>query len=130
MPGCVLRASGKTFDVDAFLKGSHFEPSVVYRKGQRRKPASRGSQASSGFNLNVSEKDEPAGQVEDALDFVRENRDELLRLGRFGGVDDVILSFAIAQREFVAHSAQLPAELLTLAGSLGIDIHVSSYLVT
>jgi hypothetical protein len=130
MPGCVLRASGKTFDVDAFLKGSDFKPSVVYRKGQRRKPASRGSQVSSGFNLTVSNSDEPKRQVDDALAFVRDNREELLRLGRFGGVDDVILDFAIAQREFVAHSAELPAELLTLAGSLGIDIHVSSYLVT
>jgi hypothetical protein len=33
MPGCVLRATGRKFDVDAFLSDSPFRPATVYRKG-------------------------------------------------------------------------------------------------
>ncbi len=129
MPGCVLRASGAKFDVDAFLKSSPFKADVVYRKGQRRRPASRGAQVASGFNVVISDSDDPQEQVQKALAFVHKNRDELLRLVRFGGIDDVILDLACPQKEFVARTARLPAELLTAAGALGIDIDVSFYLV-
>jgi hypothetical protein len=130
MPGCVLRATGVGFDVDGFLKSSSFKPSVVYRKGQRRRPASRGTQTSSGFNVVISDSDDPKEQVASAMKFLRHNRDELQRLLRYGGIDDVILDLSCPQKEFVARTARLPAELLTAAGSLGIDIDVSFYLVT
>ena len=129
MPGCVLRASGKTMDVDAFLKGSPFKPEVLYRKGQRRRPASRGSQTASGFNVVITENDEPKEQVNRALAFLREHRDELLRLMRYEGVEAVTLEFSCPQKDFVARNAHLPAELLNAAGALGIDIDVSFYLV-
>ena len=129
MPGCTLRVSGAHFDVDGFLKTSSFRPTIVYRKGTRRKPASRGSQKSSGFNLTITESDDPKEQVKRALTFLTKERDELRRLVRFGGLDDVILDFACAQREFVTRTARRPAELLTAAGALGIEVDVSFYLV-
>lgn len=129
MPGCTLRASGVHFDVDGFLKTSGFRPTVVYRKGQRRRPASRGSQKASGFNLTLTESDDPKEQIKRALTFLTKERDELQRLVRFGGIDDVVLDFSCAQREFVTRTARLPAELLTAAGALGIEIDVSFYLV-
>ena len=129
MPGCTLRASGAAFDVDGFLKDSPFKPSVMYRKGQRRRPASRGAQTASGFNVVITENDEPKEQVHRALAFLRENRDELLRLMRYDGVETVILDLSCPQKEFVARSAHLPAELLAAAGALGIAIDVSFYLI-
>ncbi|HEY8131308.1 MAG TPA: hypothetical protein VII12_05410 [Thermoanaerobaculia bacterium] len=129
MPGCVLRASGAKFDVDSFLKTSPFKADVIYRKGQRRRPASRGAQTASGFNVAISDSDDPQVQVEKALAFVRKHHDELLRLVRFGGIEDVILDFACPQKEFVARTARLPGELLTAAGALGMDVQVSFYLV-
>jgi hypothetical protein len=129
MPGCVLRASGAKFDVDSFLKDSPFKADVVYRKGHRRRPASRGAQTASGFNVVISESDDPEVQVEKALSFVRKHHDELLRLVRFGGIEDVILDLSCPQKEFVARTARLPAELLTAAGALGMDVLVSFYLV-
>lgn len=126
----MLRATGATFDVDSFLKKSRFRPAVTYRKGQRRRPASRGSQVSSGFNLVVSDSDDPLEtQVEYALTFLRDNREELIRLARFGGVESLVLDFACPQSEVATRSARFPAELLTEAGALGIDIHLSFYLV-
>ena len=54
MPGCVLRASGKNFDVDRFLEKGVFDPCVVYRKGERRSQRSRKRNLTSGFNVLVS----------------------------------------------------------------------------
>ncbi len=130
MPGCVLRASGAAFDVDAFLKDSALEPSVIYRKGQRRKPASRGSQVTSGFNVVICREEESLGkQVKHALTFLRANRDEIVRLGRFGGVEQLVLDFGCPQRETATRNVHFPVELLATAGGLGVDIEVSFYLV-
>ena len=130
MPGCVLRAFGPAFDVDAFLKKSQFRPAVVYRIGQRRKPASRGSHKASGFNVVVSEHDESVEkQVDDAIAFMHNHHDELVRLARFGGVEVIALDFACPQSEIASRSARFPAELLVAAGAHGIDLHVSFYLV-
>jgi hypothetical protein len=130
MPGCVLRASGDKFDVDAFLTDSPFRPAVVYRKGQRRRPASRGVQSASGFNVVVSDSDDPLEkQVDYALKFLRDRRDELLRLVRFGGIEEVVLDFGCPQGDIAARSARFPSELLVAAGALGIDVQVSFYLV-
>lgn len=130
MPGCVLRASGARFDVDSFLKTSSLGASVVYKKGQRRRPASRGSQAASGFNVVVSKRDDSLqDQVNDALEFLRAHRDNVEHLRKFPGVESVTLDFACPQGEIAARGARFPSELLAAAGKLGIDIQVSFYLV-
>ena len=130
MPGCILRAAGGTFDVDAFLKRSSFRPAMVYRKGQRRRPASRGTQTTSGFNLVVSDSDDPLEiQVEYALTFLRDKSVELRRLIRFGGLEEIVLDFGVPQGDIAARSARFPSELLLAAGALGIDVQVSFYLV-
>ncbi len=130
MAGCVLRASGSAFDVDVFLKSSPFRPTVVYRKGQRRKPASRGPHIASGFNLVICpEEDSLEKQIKSALAFLRGNREELTRLTRFGGVETVVLDFSCPQGEIAIRSARFPSELLVAAGAAGIDIHISFYLL-
>src|SRR5260370_18525953 len=80
MPGCVLRATGAKFDVDAFLSESPFRPATAYRKGQRRRPASRGTQTASGFNVVVTDTDDPPEkQIEYARTFLRDQQCEILR---------------------------------------------------
>lgn len=129
MPGCVLRISGETFNVEAFLEKSPFKPSVVYRKGQRRRPASRGSQTASGFNVKISESEDPDEQTKAALRFLRDHREEVLRLIRSSGVENATLELSCPQREFVSRIAHLPSELLSATGAFGIDIDVTFYLV-
>lgn len=130
MPGCVLRASGSNFDVQSFLSESTLAPAVIYKKGQRRKPASRGSQTASGFNVIVCGGEESMQtQVTEALAFLEENREELERLHEFRGLEELALDFACPQGEIASRSARLPADLLAAAGGLGIDIHLSFYLV-
>ena len=78
----------------------------------------------------VSDTDDPLEkQVDYALKFLREKRKELLRLVRFGGVEDVVLDFSCPQGDIATRSGRFPAELLIAAGALGMDIHISFYLV-
>ena len=128
MPGCVLRVSGAAFDADKFLEESDFKPSVVYRKGQRRRPASRGVQTASGFNVVISDSEEPDEQVKAATTFLKRHRPDLLKLTKARGIN-VMVDFSCAQKEFLTRRAHLPTELLSAAGAFGIDIDVSFYLV-
>ena len=127
MIGCVLRASGSEFDVDAFLDDSPFEPCAVWRRGEQRfrhKPPSENS----GFNLEVSDGD-LAEQVAGAVVFLEDDRAEILRLLAMIGVE-AHLDFGIARRDVFVQTDFFPSVLIGLAGSLGLGIELSQYPVS
>ena len=53
--------------------------------------------------------------------------DELRRLQNFPGVTDLCLDFGYYRRDVVVQCDRLPAELIKLAGSLGMSIEVTLY---
>ena len=134
---CVLRASGRGFDVDTFLAASSLDICAVHRTGEPRltsQPDGPRTEAS-GFNANVSarESSDLPEQVRDATSFLAENEQELRRLRSFPGVDGLELDFAVELRigvTAVTQSDRLPANLLLAAGRLGIDIVISLYPVS
>ena len=132
--GCVLRAIGTEFDVDAFLKDSPLSTEPAFRRGEPRVPGlpNGPARAASGFNVAVSQAglDDLSAQVEDALRFLDENEDELRRLAAFPGVEEVCLDFAVRRRDVVAQSDLLPAELLWRAGALDIDLVLTHYAIS
>jgi hypothetical protein len=130
---CVLRAIGRSFDVDVFLAESALRPEAVFHRGEARVPglpdAPRWS--ASGFNLALGDEGlhdlEP--QLRDAGRFLNEHEDELRRLGAFPGVEEVCLDFGIARRDGAMQSDVFPADLLWRAGALDIDLVVTHYAV-
>lgn len=127
MPGCVLRASGDYFEPQRFLGDSAFVPCNVFRKGERK--AQNRSWTSSGFTVVVSEAsgDDLAQQIQDAIEFLRMQKEEVARLMRFEGVDTVHLDFGVNRKNGFLQSSHLPPELLTLAGTLGVGVEISIY---
>jgi len=127
MPGCVLRASGDHFDPQKFLNDSAFVPCNVFRKGERK--AQNRAWASSGFTVVVSEAsgDNLAQQIQDAIEFLRMHKEEVARVMRFEGVEDVDLDFGVDRKNGFLQSSYLPPEVLTLAGALGIGVEISIY---
>ena len=132
---CVLRASGQNFDVRSFLAASPLPICSAYKKGALRlkwQPDGRRHEES-GFAADVSEKDfsDLAGQIEDARAFLSDHEAELRRLRTFPGVDWVELNFAIELRigtdELAVQSDRFPADLLLAAGTLGVDIVMTTY---
>jgi hypothetical protein len=130
---CVLRAIGSEFDVDTFLADSPLRPEAVYRKGEPvlSSAPQGGIRTASGFNLGVSQAgfDDLPGQVRDAVEFLDEYEDELRRLGKFPGVEAVVLDCGVRWRDVAAQTDVLPAELLWRAGALDIDITVTHYAI-
>lgn len=117
MPSCVLRICGETFRVEDFLATTTFAEAVLQRKG-------------GGFNVEVGgAEDDVRDQTRVAIAFLRANATEIARARAFPGVDDLTLDFASAFRDVAAQFARFPAELVKLAGELGIALEVSIYAV-
>jgi hypothetical protein len=101
---CVLRASGRDFDVDAFLAASSWEPTAVHRRGEHRHPVFRKRLGTfyedAGFNVVVSEAGpgDMDAQVADAELFLDEHADELRRLMSAPGLEGAVLDFPVALR--------------------------------
>ena len=133
MPGCVLRVSGKVFDVDRFLKGSKLIPCAVFRKGEPRFSNARQTRKVnkySGFNVDAAFSTPLLSkQVRHAVTFLKKYRQELMKLRRFSGVEDARLDFGILQRGTAAQFDYFPPELIRLAGELSIGIEISRYSV-
>ena len=127
MPGCVLRASGDEFEPQDFLASSSFKVCNVFRKGDSRGKASIWN--TSGFTVEVSAASgsELAKQIQDALEFLRINRDEVVRLTDCARLEDIRLDFGVSRKNGFLQCNYLPPELLKLAGALKIGIEISIY---
>jgi hypothetical protein len=126
----VLKASGISFDVDAFLKKSKLKPYLVYHKGECRfrRTERMERHKKSGLCLDMTDsgfEDFPR-QVRQTIYFLKRNHKELKKLTTFSGVVAVI-DFGFARRDTVVQCDLLPAELVRLAGSIGLAIEMSLY---
>ncbi len=59
--------------------------------------------------------------------FLRSEAKQVRRLVEWPGVEGVTLDFGIEWRDVAAHCDHLPAELVRLAGELGLALEVSHY---
>ncbi|MBX7103690.1 MAG: hypothetical protein K1X57_06390 [Gemmataceae bacterium] len=128
----VLRAGGREFDVDAFLGGCTLTVCGVHRRGEPMFPASQPTgrrHEASNINFEVSDAgfNRLADQVGHAVEFLRSESEQVRRLCGWPGVEGVTLDFGVAWRDDVTHSDHLPAELVRLAGGLGLALEVSHY---
>lgn len=127
----VLRAYGTSFDVDAFLVECTLPVCTVKRRGEPvRLSQPNGCRLErSGIHVPASDADfgEFPRQIEEATAFLRANAEQIRRLCEFPGVEGVTLGFGIARRDVVVQCDCFPAELVRLAGALGLDIELSQY---
>ena len=137
---CILRAGGKAFDVDAFMKRTSLPVSRSYRRGEARVPQKKSGRLKhrdSGLTAGVSDASwsRLAAQVRDAEQFLVTYRKELARLARCPGLEYLVLDFPIYLRigkkirgsVIAAQSDLFPASLVCAAGKLGIGLELSMY---
>ena len=126
----MLRAGGPDFDTDAYLADSPFEHVTRYRRGEPRWPGLAGASRTSGFDVTVSEADmgDLATQIDEAIEFLDKHEDELRRLGRFEGVEEMEIDFAVERRDVAVQAEWFPPELLWRAGALDIALRITHYL--
>src|SRR5512136_613173 len=94
--GCYFTASGRTFDVDSFLKRTTLDADAVFYRGQPLRVPKGKLLDRSGFSVTINHTKsfgDLTPQIPKALRFLRKQRQELLRLSRFPGVTDLCLVF-------------------------------------
>ena len=127
---CVLRAAGADFEVDDFLAKSALSPCQVWHRGEPRTSDDHILRDTSGFNVDVStaDWDDVDGQIKDAIKFLRKHATEITRLASARGVEKIICDFGTRRRpELPMQGVYFPADLVRLAGELGVGLKASSY---
>jgi hypothetical protein len=128
MPGCVFRVAGINFNIDDFLATTSLHPCDIYHKGAPRGQTGK-LYDKSGITVVVSEASggELNQQIQDAIVFLENNKDELNRLQSYIEEAEMVLDFGIWSKEIFVQSHYLPPKLLQLAGDTGIGIELSIY---
>ncbi len=133
---CVLRITGKDFDVDGFLKDTGLIPYIQYKKGdQRTYPKDQSVEYDDNgcsFDLSEADFDNLEQQQVDAIDFLKTNFEKLKTIYTYKlyPSDKPTIDFGIETRmkgDTVIQSDYFPPELLKLAGELGFGILLSQY---
>jgi hypothetical protein len=123
----VLRASGDQFDPESFLRDSTLQPCNIFLKGERRSESSVWDECGITVPTSEAEMDDFPRQVEDSIKFLRSNREELLRLRAFQGVEDLRIDFGVNRRKVSAQYQFFPSELVILVAQLGMGLELSIY---
>ena len=129
---CILRASGKNFNVDKFLSQTRLQPCAVFKKGEPKNKSNPNGRKSelSGINIVVSSADfdQLDEQIQDAIKFLEKNKREIKNLIEFSGADNLSeIDFAIEKRDIWMQTDYFPSKLLVLAGALGLGIRISVF---
>jgi hypothetical protein len=132
---CVLRIIGKDLDIDTLLAASNLVPYKKMRKGQPRSALKVDGKKMehSGICIKVSDANfnEFSRQIEDAILYLQTNNKQLKIIASTKEVEFAILDFGVDLRidnnNVLLETHRLPADLLALAGNLGISIEVSVY---
>ena len=130
MPGCYLSsfsAKGDDFEVDRFLRRSDLKTDIIGRRGETIGSGKR-KRRSSSFCVYIGDDDRRASwYFERAERFLRQWQKDIRKLQRDPSVTELRLEFVSYRRTEGVQSDVLPASLLKLAGSLGVDIEWSLY---
>jgi hypothetical protein len=131
---CVLRVTGRQFDVDSYVVRSGLTAVKIFRAGEPRSARPDGRRCGlSGFTVDVSRhppNNLPA-QITDAIAFLKNHRGGLATLRAAPGVEDMRLDFPvnlrIDYRKTMAQFDYFPPELVSLAGAVGLGLELSIY---
>ena len=128
---CMFRIAGVSLNVDRLLSSVSLPATMSFGKGQPRnmlkKNRKRCRSSGASFLVSDADFDQFEKQKKDAISFLRTNKSVILKIMNWPGVDRGCLDFGIERRTTAAQFEQFPAELLKLAGGLGIDIEISQY---
>jgi hypothetical protein len=130
---CVLRVCGKKFNPAKYLTSSTLKPYSIFQRGEIASPRKGTLHQVSGFKVDVSRPaaDDLAGQVDDAVRFLKKHRRTLARLRSLPEVEDIRLDFPvdlrIDRKHIFAQYDYFPPELVSLAGALGCGLEMSIY---
>ena len=120
----VLRVSGRTLDVDAFVARRALSVDKVWRRGEQRRRG--GVQEESGFNLTVAADASSAEALRKEVSTFLETSAplvaELATLGAQSQLDVGVMVWAVAPASF-----EFPPEILATLARQGISLRATGY---
>lgn len=129
--GCSLQADGVGFEPKVFLQQTTFDPNLILFQGElgfpeefknkvaKIEPVDLQLFETTFLLLRVSKSKSHAVQLKEAVLFLEQNRDEILRLSKFPQVENVVLRFVTEGNE---SSENLSAEFIELVMSVGVTV--------
>ena len=124
---CMLRCSGKSFNVDAFLAISKWKPNPIWHKGKYRHiKTKRIKSVDNGFNMPISKAGDLPKQINSATKFIQSHYNELKRLSEYPGVEMIQIDFALQLFDPV-YFARFPDKFLKCIEGLNISLDLSIY---
>src|SRR6185312_5861014 len=132
---CDLVILGKDLDIDAFLAKTKLHGFTRIYKGEPRfksKPEGRKVEHSRiAIETSKADFDELDKQIKDTIRYLKTHKEKLSYINQVKEVDLALLDFGINLRidkkKVLLQSDRFPAELLRLAGEIGLDIELSIY---
>jgi hypothetical protein len=127
-PGCILSAYGINFEPILFLEKSTFDPKLIIFKGSMGfrtfewvgevRPRTKVIFEYQHLVLKISKSDARATQTEEAMLFLKQYQNEILRLSEFPNVEQTLLTRALAKGELREEESD---EFMDLASSCGVS---------
>lgn len=132
---CILRISGKKFDVDAFLNETSLRPIQKNYKGEpkfkTRPDGAKLARSHISFQTSNADFDNLKKQITDTIRYLQKHKTQLSVISKTSGIDFAVLDFGIELRidrkQTLIQSDVFPNKLLSLAGELRLDIELSIY---
>jgi hypothetical protein len=128
---CMFRIAGAKLDVDGLLAAVSLPSTMSFRKGEprlkTRPDGKRNKDSGAAFLVSDADFDQFKKQKRDAIGFLKTHKTVIRRIMNWRGVDGGELAFGVGQRDVIVQCDYFPAELLRLAGGLGLDIEISLY---
>lgn len=120
----VLRASGESFDIEAFIDQHHLRCEATWRVGE---PDRRGRLATtSGFSVAVAEASVEADLIQACASWLVEQRGMLAALAAAGATAHLDLAVFPTEPQ-PAVSVVFTQEIMALCVQLGVTLEVSAY---
>ena len=125
---CVLRAAGRSFDVDAFLAECKVPPLSTWRRGEKRSQRARSSETSGvRFQVSTADFSNLSAQITDALAFLQVHHELVAKLVAFSGVESVVADFGAESKPPHWASYVFESSLLSALGQAGVSLEISVY---
>lgn len=127
MIGCVLRATGKTLDIDAIKSRISLTPNNFFRKGDAKSRNREWETSGLTFVVSDAPGNDLSQQISDAVEFLSRNKEDLTKLRDFMGLEDLRLEFSVDKKKGFRQDTFFPAGLVKSAGDLAIGIELLIY---
>lgn len=127
---CILRVVGTKFDFKE-LGRMNLIPDSTWEKDAPRlstKPdGKKNTNSGATFVVSDAEFDDFEQQKYNAIDFLKRNKHQIQEILNFSGIEGAVLDFGIYWRNVPVQCDHFPAELVKLAGELGLGLELTQY---